>query len=172
MICKPVCLAGLNNEGMSTLKDRLEEIMRVMEWRNKDVERISGQTSSVVSQWLGGGSKIIKRIGKMEAAQKLGAASGYSALWIATGAGAKMETLCVSESTGGYMTPARVLGYLGEILQRMDPNLRGAFADVLTSWAAKGGPEDRIPALLVLIDASERSRAVAQAQRAGTPEQS
>lgn len=143
---------------MSTLKERLEEVMGSMNWRNKDVERISGQSSSVVSQWLGGGSKIIKTIGKMEAADKLGAASGYSPLWIATGVGAKMEALRVSETSGGYMTPERVLGYLRDLLQRLDPSLRGPFADVLSGWALNGGSDDRAQALLILINASEKSR--------------
>ena len=100
--CKPVCLAGLNNYAMSTLKDRLEEVMAAMSWRNKDVERISGQSSSVVSQWLGGGSKLIKSIGKMEAAEKLGAASGYSPLWIATGVGATGDSMTYDQFKRAY----------------------------------------------------------------------
>ena len=60
-------------------------------WQHADVVRVSGQSSSVVSQWRGvGNGKIIKSIGKIEAAQRLEAASGYAALWIAKGEGPKM----------------------------------------------------------------------------------
>ena len=66
--------------------------MQEMGWERDDLVRISGQSSSVVSQWLGKGAKIIKTIGKMEAAEKLADASGYSALWIAKGMGEKKQT--------------------------------------------------------------------------------
>lgn len=56
-----------------------------MGWEHADVMRVSGQSSSVVSQWLGKSSKIIKTIGKIEAAQRLSDASGYGATWIAKG---------------------------------------------------------------------------------------
>lgn len=68
-----------------TLKERLELIMARKGWEQKDLVRISGQSSSVVSQWLGKGSKEIKSIGKMEAAAALEKASGFAALWIARG---------------------------------------------------------------------------------------
>lgn len=66
--------------------------MATMNWSHADVMRISRQSSSVVSQWLGKGSKEIQTIGKMEAAQALGQASGYSPLWIAKGLGQKLLT--------------------------------------------------------------------------------
>lgn len=75
-----------------TLKERLEEVMQAKGWAYADLVRESGESRSVVSQWLGHGSKLIKSIGKMEAAERLEAASGYSALWIAKGGGPKMAT--------------------------------------------------------------------------------
>lgn len=72
---------------MSTLQDRLGEVMDAKKWTRRDLVRVSGQSSSVVSQWLGKGSKIIGKIGKLEAAEALARASGFSALWIATGSG-------------------------------------------------------------------------------------
>ena len=74
----------------ASLAERLEEVMQAMGWLHADVMRISGQTSSVVSQWRGKGSKDIKTIGKLEAAIYLERASGYSCLWIAKGMGPKM----------------------------------------------------------------------------------
>jgi transcriptional regulator with XRE-family HTH domain len=74
---------------VATLTDRLEELMRVQKWTRADVLRISGVSSSVLSQWMGKGSKVIKTIGDMKAATKLSEASGYNALWIAKGEGPK-----------------------------------------------------------------------------------
>lgn len=67
------------------LQERLAEVMHAMGWEHADLMRVSGQSSSVVSQWLGKSSKLIKTIGKIEAAQAIADASGYSALWIAKG---------------------------------------------------------------------------------------
>ena len=78
------------NLPMPTLEDRLREVMTSKSWRNADLMRVSGQSSSVVSQWLGKGSKEIKTIGKLEAAQAIAAASGYATLWIAKGIGPKL----------------------------------------------------------------------------------
>lgn len=75
---------------MSTLKERLIEVMGTKGWTHADVVRVSGESSSVVSQWLGKGSKEIKSIGKLEAALRLESESGFSALWIAKGTGAKL----------------------------------------------------------------------------------
>jgi hypothetical protein len=69
------------------LQERLLFLMREMNWERSDLVRISGQSSSVVSQWLGKGSKTIKSINKQEAAEALARASGFSSLWIAKGTG-------------------------------------------------------------------------------------
>lgn len=74
-----------------TLQERMAEVMGAMNWEHADVMRVSGQSSSVVSQWLGKGSKIIKTIGKMEAAEAIERESGYSALWVAKGLGPKFR---------------------------------------------------------------------------------
>ena len=74
---------------MKSLKERLEQVMTEKGWEHADVVRISGQSSSAVSQWLGKGSKEIKTIKKMEAAMRLANESGFNALWIAEGRGAE-----------------------------------------------------------------------------------
>lgn len=76
---------------MSTLQNRLEEVMKHMSWDHADLVAVSGQSHSVVSQWLGKGSKVIKSIGKMEAAERIEVKSGYSSLWVAKGIGPKMR---------------------------------------------------------------------------------
>ena len=83
-------LSWLNKLMGLDLKDRLEAVMEQMDWKYADLLRVSGQSSSVVSQWLGRGSKLIKTIGKMEAAEKIEQASGFAALWIAKGVGPRM----------------------------------------------------------------------------------
>lgn len=96
---KPVYTLSWLNARMDTLQERIGEIMATMRWTHADLMRVSGQSSSVVSQWRGKSSKIIKRIGKMEAAQRIEAASGYSALWVAEGKGPK---LVARESRAAY----------------------------------------------------------------------
>lgn len=72
-----------------TLVDRLQEVMAAMRWTHADLVRVSGESSSVVSQWLGNGSKTIKSIGSLRAAMNIERASGFSALWVAKGDGPK-----------------------------------------------------------------------------------
>jgi len=87
---------------MKSLKNRLAEVMTAMEWQHMDLVKISGQSSSVVSQWLGNGSKEIKSIGKMEAAERIEQASGFSALWVAKGLGPKhVDGIKKSHNAGG-----------------------------------------------------------------------
>ncbi|WP_269633166.1 hypothetical protein [Pelomonas sp. BJYL3] len=69
------------------LKERLEFLMSECNWGRADLKAASGETSSVVSQWLGHGSKIIKNITKLEAAVGIADKSGFNALWIARGIG-------------------------------------------------------------------------------------
>lgn len=70
---------------MADLTDRLNELMAEMHWDRADLLRVSKQSSSVVSQWLGKGNKTIHKIGKLEAAIYLERATGFNALWIAEG---------------------------------------------------------------------------------------
>lgn len=72
---------------MNTLLERLEFVMKTMNWSQTDLKEKSGESSSVVSQWLGKGSKTIKSIGKLEAAERLERETGFSALWLAKGIG-------------------------------------------------------------------------------------
>lgn len=69
------------------LPARLQRVMTETGWSRADLVRESGESSSVVSQWLGAGSKIIKSIGDIETALRLERASGFSAVWIAKGVG-------------------------------------------------------------------------------------
>lgn len=72
--------------------ERLREVMEAHDWGEDDIaEKVKDHVSrQAVSQWFGKGSKLIKTIGSMEAAQALEKATGFSALWIAKGEGQKM----------------------------------------------------------------------------------
>lgn len=78
--------------GEGTLQERLAEVMTAMKWGHADLVRVSKQSSSAVSQWLGKGSKTIHSIGKLEAAIYIEQASGFAALWVAKGIGPKMAS--------------------------------------------------------------------------------
>ena len=90
---KPANRFSWLNMPVQTLIDRLEEVMAAKDWSYADLVRHSGESRSVVSQWLGRSSKVIHSIGKMQAAERLEEASGYAALWIAKGVGDKMAPL-------------------------------------------------------------------------------
>lgn len=140
------------------LKSRLEEVMAAKGWTHADLVRVSGQTSSVVSQWLGKGSKVIKSIAKVDAACRIQDESGYRAAWIAEGKGPKLvdRQHLVSEPAQPYLTHRTVLREFGRLLAAVSPEMRPAFADVLSAWAREGGQEDRCAALIALVEASTK----------------
>lgn len=154
-------VSRLNDE--MTLKERLEEVMRTLGWTRKDLVKHSGQSSSVVSQWLGNGSKEIKSIGKVDTAVRLQEASGFAAAWIAMGVGPKhvQSAQNAHEPPGAYLTPRQTLAHFADLLRTLAPELRPAFADILASWARDGAAEDRASALLALLEASDKHRAAA-----------
>lgn len=128
---------------MPNLEDRLREVMLANQWEHEDVVRISGQSSSVVSQWLGKGSKEIKRIARVSAAVSLAEASGYSATWIAEGTGPRrlapsVVNLHLNEPKASY-GPADLLDQLEQTLQQLPHDKREAVALLLAGWAREGG---------------------------------
>lgn len=155
---------------MSTLTDRLQEVMTHMGWEHQDLMRASRQSSSVVSQWLGKTNKPIKTIGKLEAAIHLERATGYSALWLAKGLGPKhvhaaptggRSPLIAADVGPGMYSPSEVLEQMRQLLLKVPRPMRGAFADVLAGWAASGGTDDRAPALLALLTAPDKQQRAA-----------
>lgn len=84
---------------------------------------------------------------------------GVSHYWLATGVGPMLERaanpLVVEEPHAAYgITDANALLHLRNMLQRLDPAMRSAAADVLAGWAREGGAEDRSAAVLGLLAAS------------------
>lgn len=128
---------------MSTLTERLREVMATNGWEHGDLVRVSGESSSVVSQWLGKGSKEIKRLGRVSTACRIAAASGFAAPWIAEGVGPKRSyvppvTMHVTEPAPRYL-PRSWLDELGDALAALDPSYREAMATNLAGWAREGG---------------------------------
>jgi hypothetical protein len=140
---------------MATLKERLEEVMDAMGWEHRDVMRASGQTSSVVSQWLGKGSKEIKSIGKLEAVLGIERESGYSALWVGKGLGPKMAPAKRAAAAASLDT---LLEDLSAALATVPPGQRGAVASNLHGLAMDGGAEHWQVALKALLQ-KQRARA-------------
>lgn len=150
---------------MTTLIDRLTEIMAAKDWTHADLVRVSGQSHSVVSQWLGHGSKIIKTIGKLDAAVRIEAESGFAALWIATGQGPKYASRpalhLVSDSSGTY-TAGPAAPTVGEALTRIGVELardlpdyaRDDLADEMSKWVRRRGAEHSRQRVLQLITES------------------
>lgn len=165
-------LAGLI-AAMPTLQERLEEVMAAMGWGHAELMRISKQSSSVVSQWLGKSTKTIKTIGKLEAALYIERATGFSALWVAKGMGPKRvpaqeaapnatpSAVPAGEPLPVYLTPAQILERMGMLLAAVPPGNRAALADVLRGWALDGGADDRRHVLLALMGPLEKHRPAA-----------
>lgn len=121
--------------------------MENMAWDHAKLMAVTGQSSSVVSQWLGKGSKLIKSIGKMEAAEAIERESGYSALWVAKGLGPKFRIhvpanadLRLGDRGLEVIVPppatiAASLSSLGERLAKADPETRLAVAGLLAQYA-------------------------------------
>jgi hypothetical protein len=145
---------------MSTLQERLTEVMAAMNWGHADVMRVSRQSSSVVSQWLGKGSKVIKSIGKIDAAIALGQASGYSPTWIAKGHLPKrmpsaQDAPGVAEHAADYRvapSPGAIIEWLGNLLAALPAERRSAVADNLAGFAREGGADVYKDILLKLLE--------------------
>lgn len=158
---------------MSDLTERLQELMKTMSWEHADLVRVSRQSSSVVSQWLGKGSKVIKTIGKLEAAIYIERASGFSALWIAKGMGPKFVDKPAAASTAVAAStrlatgepavpyspdPEALLVQLGLVAGQLPDDIRDAFADVLSGWVRSGARTDRVRAMVALLTVAPGKR--------------
>lgn len=145
MLGKPANLFSWLNHGMAplTLKERLEEVMQAKSWAYADLVRESGESRSVVSQWLGRSSKIIKSIGKMQAAERLEVASGFRALWIAKGAGPKhvvASPTALAVPAPSEVTLAQALEVLGiELARELPDDVRQDVAHTLAKLAERKG---------------------------------
>ena len=125
---------------MPTLQDRLQEIMDAMQWSHGDLVRVSGQSSSAVSQWRGKSSKLIKSIGNMEAAQRIEAASGYCALWVAKGKGPKHVARETQPAYGATRVPASWHQRLAELSDEQVNAVLGAVEGMLAAYEAARKP--------------------------------
>lgn len=132
---------------MLTLTERLQEIMAAKGWGHADLMRVSKQSSSVVSQWLGKSSKHIKTITKLDAIIGIAEASGYSMMWIAQGRGPRFPaqpgtaTPKATESSALPYTLDTQLEQFGMLLASIPVARRQAAANALAGWATSGGAD-------------------------------
>lgn len=143
-VVKPANVVSRLNHAMTALSTRLEEIMAAKGWKHADLMRVSGQSSSVVSQWLGKGSKDIKSITKIDAIMGIARESGYSMLWIAEGRGPKFvseQQLLASEPPAKPYNLEGLLDQLGILLASVPLDRRPAAAQALAGWAEHGGAQ-------------------------------
>ena len=90
------------------LKDRLREVMEGAGLKKLQFAKAAGVSSGAVTQWLDGSTKAIKS----SKAAALQAATGYSAVWIATGVGDKLVATAPAKP-GEQATPgAMEIAYL------------------------------------------------------------
>jgi len=81
--------SAFNCTYMSTLQERIAELMDETGWSVGQMAEIAGVSSSAATQWKDGPTMSIK----LEPAVRLSAKCGYSALWIATGKGPKKAVI-------------------------------------------------------------------------------
>ena len=155
--------------GMATLQERLHELMAECGFEHADLVRISGETSSVVSQWLGKTERPTKRVGRVSSAIRLSRASGFCAEWIADGIGPKkpparlVPPLVASEPPAAY-TRTDCLADLAAALEALPPAHREAVATNLAGLARDGGAEPWMRSLRALLtpDGTSGKRAAPQ----------
>lgn len=157
---------------MPTLKERLTIVMEALKWDHAKLVQVSGMSSSVVSQWLGHGSKDIHSIGNLEAALRLQEASGFSALWLAKGIGPKQTgpqpsrsahtTLMAQEQPAApyYNALSAAISAIAAALARETMTTREAAGSLLRSLAER---PDEAPAigrqLAALLDSGKQAPA-------------
>ena len=148
---KPANRGSWLNSGMA-LQERLHEVMQAKGWDRADVVRVSGQSSSVVSQWLGKGSKIIHTIGRLEAAEALARESGYAALWIAKGIGPKMasQATAMAPTVAADKAPSGLQAVADALAALAAPD-RGIAMAALVAWVQQGCPAGSVPRLEALL---------------------
>lgn len=95
---------------MTTLQERIAELMESTGWTVGRISEISGVSSSAVSQWKDGPTSTMK----ISPATRLALESGYSAMWLATGEGAKRAPTAGTQ--GGESAE-----YAGSMLNNMRP---------------------------------------------------
>lgn len=79
------------------LSDRIREILNDKRWTPAELSRLSGVSKSLLSKYLSGGVENIT----LPKASKIAKVTGYSAIWIANGAGIKKGSTVLSMVDGG-----------------------------------------------------------------------
>lgn len=91
---------------MSTLQERIAEIMQSTGMTVGELSDVAGVSSSAVTQWKDGPTKTLKAA----PAAKLSSMTGYSALWIAEGIGPKQNLTAHELLTSDVGDPLELKG--------------------------------------------------------------
>lgn len=130
---------------MSTLKDRISELMRATHWNTSTIARKGGISPSAVSQWRGIGQRPVLEIGNIEVALRLQRESGFSALWLAKGIGPKMAS---DAGASINVTAEEALKSLSASLARLDEKSKGTTLAMIGAYLQS--PEESVDILALL----------------------
>lgn len=153
----------------TTFADRLDRALKNRGCSRADLARVLrspkgtlGVSESAIGQLLDGKSKAMTAENCALASRFL----GVDQYWLATGDGPMqpMPTatqLTASGTASPYLIASEVLDHLADVLARVPPHMRAAFADSLHAWARTGGgtgDDDRRAALLHMLSAPAPSQ--------------
>lgn len=148
----------------TTFGERLLEALSARSISRADLARVlrgpdgkMGISQSAVGQVIRGESNAMSAENTLRAARHL----KVSAFWLATGEGRmdEPEPVLVRAPEPPPYTDFDVVRRMGQLLARVDDDLRGAVGDVLAGWARNGGDEGRQGVLLDLLSRKTKQRA-------------
>jgi hypothetical protein len=124
---------------MSTLKERIEHLLRERRWSKAEIARQSGVTRAAVTDWLNGETEVLT----VRVAQCLSSKSGYNANWLATGEGRMLVGAFpkalppVRAWPFKRINPARIARLSSEELAYVEGKLESLIEQVESDTAAK-----------------------------------
>jgi len=145
-------------EVVSTLAERLREARGALS--QAQVAKRAGVSIGTIGNLESGTRKQPRKL--LDIANAL----GVSPRWLETGRGPRCEcglshagAPTAQEQAARYHASAEdTLRALGSLLASLAPSMRAPFADVLHGWALGGSSEERIPALLALLQVASKPR--------------
>lgn len=139
--------------------------MAELGWSRADLIRVTGESQSTISQWLGKGGRPIKEIGRVRSAVLLANASGFDPIWLAHGEGEAKAKPPAPAAFVGAQEPAAIYGpasddstleQLADLIARIPAANRRAAAAELAEWVKSG--EGSPATILALLEGAARRR--------------
>lgn len=125
---------------MTTLQERIAELMQATGLTVGEMAEIAGVTSPAVSQWVSGPTKTLKT----GPATKLADRTGFRAQWIANGEGPKRETAAndagapPAAARGDLITLEQAIRAIDAALEPLGGDDRLEAANILANLAKPG----------------------------------